>query len=514
MCAVSLRVDGIARIAVAIASFVYAASALLAVPGYMAAGDSLYHFDVARKIWAGDLAPDPSRSFPWTIFSEWPVDHYWGFHLLIAPFAAVRDSELGMKLAASVLFAAFMAVVHGVVKRRAVPFAWVWPLASVLFSSQDWRYLQLRGGVMMAAIALVFAENAFFTSRTRVRRAGIIGLSALSSLSYNGALILAPLHIAGMVGLALDRREEGKRAFHARRFEPVLTVLGLALGLLVNPYMDRKASTFRFAWFHVWKMGGDAENLFVGRENVEFNPFPLAALVREPIWLALLVFVGVAIAVLVRRHRRGEGVDRDQLVYGALTLAFVVLTARAVRLREYAVPLGFVFLASVSRSFLREGVLRSIVPNALFVVLVGGAAVGQWYKTIERIPRVHPPMDLYAGARPVLEAHAGVPIANIVEGDSSLLLWEWGGVQTAHTLSPYFIFYRDRALYEDLRTLRIEKREDLLAPALSRIRERGCRLVAARHDLPFHSFARAHPELLRSVFRNPQNGARIYEIVR
>jgi hypothetical protein len=36
--------------AVAIASFVYAASALLAVPGFMASGDSLYHFDVARKI--------------------------------------------------------------------------------------------------------------------------------------------------------------------------------------------------------------------------------------------------------------------------------------------------------------------------------------------------------------------------------------------------------------------------------------------------------------------------------
>lgn len=498
--------------AVVVASFAYAFSALRAVPGFMAAGDSLYHFDVSRKIWAGDLAPDPSRSFPWTIFREWPVDHYWGFHLLVAPFAAFRDSELGMKVAASVLFAAFIGVMVVVIERRRVPFAWVWALASVLFSSQDWRYLQLRGGVVMAAIALLFAENAFFNEHARRRRIVAVVLAALSSLSYNGALILVPLHVAGIVGLLLDQSEGGRSALRARAFEPALTALGLALGLLVNPYMDRKASTFRFAWFHVTKMGGDAESLFVGRENVEFNPFPLSALVREPVWLVLLAFVVVAAGILVVRRRRGLPLERDQIVYGALTVAFIVLTSRAIRVREYAVPIGFVFLASVSRTFLREHVVRSFVPPVLFGVLIGGAAYWQWFKTIERIPRVHPPIDLYAGARPVLEAHAGVPVANIVEGDSSMLLWEWGGVQVAHTLSPYFIYYRDRALYEDLRTLRTEFEDDVLAAALARMRARGCRLVSARHGIPFHGFAHRHPELARQVFVNLQNGARLYEI--
>lgn len=501
----------VARAAVAVASFAYALSALLAVPGFMASGDSLYHFDVARKIWAGNLAPDPSRSFPWTVYAEWPVDHYWGFHLLTAPFAAFRDSELGMKIAASALFAAFMVVMHVVVSRRRVPFAWVWTLASVLFSSQDWRYLQLRGGVVMAALALLYAESAFFTERTRVRRGLVVGLAALSSLSYNGALVLVPLHIAGIAGLALDRTEEGKRALRERMFEPLLGAFGLALGLLVNPYMDGRASTFRFAWFHVWKMGGDAENLFAGRENVEFNPFPLAALGREPVWAGLLVFVAIAVGILVVRHRRGLTIDRDQLVYGAVTLAFIVLTARAIRMREYSVPLGFVFFASVSRTFLADRV-RSILPGVLFGILLGGAALGQWFKTIERIPRVHPPLDLYAGARPVLERHAGVPVANLVEGDSSMLVWEWGGVQAAHTLSPYFIYYRDRALYDDLRTLRTESRDEVLTPAFERIRGRGCRLVAARNGLPFHGWAQRHPELLKSVFMNPMNATRLYEI--
>jgi hypothetical protein len=173
-----------ARIAVAVASFVYAASALLAVPGFMASGDSLYHFDVARKIWAGDLAPDPSRSFPWTIYADWPVDHYWGFHLITAPFAAIKDSEIGMKLAAATLFAVFLVVLHGVMIRRKVPFAWAWAFASVMISSQDWRYLQLRGGVVMAALVLVFAEVAFFVEDARRRRIAIVVITALSLLSY------------------------------------------------------------------------------------------------------------------------------------------------------------------------------------------------------------------------------------------------------------------------------------------------------------------------------------------
>ena len=57
-----------AALAVIVVSFAYALSALLAVPGFMAAGDSLYHFDVSRKIWAGDLAPDPSRGEEWRMF--------------------------------------------------------------------------------------------------------------------------------------------------------------------------------------------------------------------------------------------------------------------------------------------------------------------------------------------------------------------------------------------------------------------------------------------------------------
>jgi hypothetical protein len=500
--------DRAARIAVAVASFVYAVSALLAVPGYMASGDSLYHFDVSRKIWAGDLTPDPSRSFPWTIYADWPVDHYWGFHLMNAPFAAFNDSEIGMKVAAATLFALFLVVLHGVMRRRKVPFAWAWALASVMISSQDWRYLQLRGGVVMAALALVFAEVAFFVDDKRRRRIALVVIAWVSLLSYNGALALVPVHVAGIVALVVLERDR------TRMFEPLLTGIGLVLGLLANPYMDRKASTFRFLVFHVRNMGRDPERIFAGRENVEFNPFPLHALWDEWIWSVLLVIVAAAVFVLVRKRRRKEKLERDEIVYGALTLTFIVLTARTLRVREYAVPIGFTFLATVARPWMQrklagrsaQTMFRFTAAVVLGMILL---AARQWSRSVERIPRVHPPLDMFEGARPILEAHAGAPVANLVQGDSSMLLWEWGGVQVTHALSPYFVYYKDRALYDDLKTLRESPDDDAQRAALLRLRGRGCRLVSSRDDLTFNAFAFRHPELVHIVFAK---GARLYEI--
>src|ERR1700733_7393545 len=86
------------------ASLWYAAPPPFGPPGPMAAADSQYHFAVAREIWSGHLVPDVAHGLPWTVLHDMPVDHYWGYHVLIAPFAAARSPEAGMKSAACLMF--------------------------------------------------------------------------------------------------------------------------------------------------------------------------------------------------------------------------------------------------------------------------------------------------------------------------------------------------------------------------------------------------------------------------
>ncbi len=490
-----------------LAAFLYAAFTTLTIPGYMPSGDSLYHFGVAREIAAGTLAPSPARLLPWTIYAALPVDHYWGFHLLLVPFARIPHPELGMKLASATLFGGLVAAMTAVLARRRVPLPWAWACASMLFSSQDWRFLQLRGGVTLAAALLVFVEAAAFLEDTRRRRLLLLALAYAGALSYNGALLLLPFHGAALLGLAATGDRE---ALRARLAEPLVTAGGLLLGFCLNPYMTRDFAPLRFAAFHTWHMGTDSARLFVGRENVEYNPFPLHLLPQQWEWIVLVAALLAAGTYALRRgEARGEG-RAAALVYGACTLLGLLLTLRAVRMREYAVPLAFLFLGVAARDlaerWLTSRAARLLV--ALLLLLRAGPQIRQAHLLTEASSQ---PIGLFAEARPVLEKERTV-VANLVQGDSTFLYWEWLDVQVASGLSHYFLYLHDRALYDHLKELRDARDDEKAAAALRSLAARGSTLLSARPGIGFHRFAERHPELLEVAYRNESLGSALYRI--
>jgi hypothetical protein len=493
--------------AAALAAFAYAAFTMLLIPGHMASGDSLYHFGVSREIAAGTLAPSPAKLLPWTVFSALPVDHYWGFHLLLAPFALIPDPELGMKLGAATLFAALIGAMTWVLSRHRVPLPWAWACASVLFSSQDWRFLQLRGGVTLATALLVFVEAAAFLEAPRPRRALILLLAYAGMLSYNGAILLLPFHGAVLLGLAIHG---GWSALRGRLGEPLLTAGGLLLGLGLNPYMTRDFAPLRFAAFHTWHMTTDSAKLFVGREHVEFNPFPLHQLPRQWEWLVLVALLLAALVHALRRRKEHPGEGPEALVYGACTLLGLALTLRAVRMREYAVPLAFLFLGVATRD-LAERWLTSRAAHllaALLLLLRAGPQIKQTHLLTETTSQ---PIGLFAGARPLLEKERTV-VANLVQGDSTFLYWEWLDVQVASGLSHYFLYLHDRALYEHLKELREARDDAKAAAAVQALAARGVTLLSARPGIGFHRFAERHPERFEVAYLNRDLGSALYRI--
>jgi len=132
--------------------FCYSWWVLTQAAGYQPSADSHYHFTAARYLLRHGPWPSPATGLPFTVFAQLPVDHYWGLHVLLTPFAAISDYSLGLKLAAAVGFSIVFAALAAFFARRQVSHPIAWALLCGLFSNQDWRYLQLRGAQLLLVL--------------------------------------------------------------------------------------------------------------------------------------------------------------------------------------------------------------------------------------------------------------------------------------------------------------------------------------------------------------------------
>jgi hypothetical protein len=496
---------------VALIAAAYAAALLALSPGYQPGADSHYHFMIGRAIAHGQLAPDVARGLPMTVLRDMPVDHYWGYHVLLAPFALFANAELGMKVATVVLFAAVLVSVHLFLRARGVLYPWAWALACACFSTQDWRYLQLRGGQLMVPLLFAMAHVAFFEERTRRRRVALFALGYAAMLSYHGGLVLLPFHVGGVLALWLLGRD---RLARGQLFEPAITAAGLALGLTLNPYMDARASTWRFFALHVGDMGRDKAHLYDDQVVAEFHGFPARLLVEDVQWLVLLLAALGAIAFVAWRAlsaRAASRPSREAIVLAGMCVAGIALTAQAMRTREYSVPVAFSLFAVLAPRTLASSPRRQRVAQGLLAAVVAITMEVHGADTLPLI-RTHLPTHQYDGARALLEANGDRPILNIAEADYCMLLWQYERVVCVQALSRYFI-YPYKELFHDVWTLHDRADTSPETPAiLRRFWDRGVRLVAVHRTHAMRRYADAHPEALTLVFRSTLNGASIYAL--
>jgi hypothetical protein len=294
--------------------------------------------------------------------------------------------------------------------------------------------------------------------------------------------------------------------------EPVLTAIGMALGLTLNPYMDARASTWRFFALHVGKMGTDSAHLYDDQDIAEFHGFPARVLVGHPEWLILLAAAVTAVVCVVWRSRRAEGSERrasrEAIVLAGMTLTGIALTAEAMRTREYSVPVALALLA-----VLAPRIPASRLGTVFVASLLAVAGVVHGKSTLPLL-LTHLPTHQYRGARTLLEENGDRPILNIAEADYCMLRWEWSRVVCVQGLSRYFI-YPYPELFHDVWELHDHAETSAETPAiLRRFSDRGVQLVAVHRTHKMMRFADAHPEVLRLAFRSDVNGASIFVLDR
>ncbi len=356
----------IVAVAVALAAHISLAPRIAAV-------DSFYHIGHATEYLSRGLL---DTSFPWatqSVIRDLGADLWWGFHVLLVPFAAFSDPAMGIRVAAIVLTLLLAAAVLYVFQRHAVPYAGWWTALFLLaVPNVLYRYLMVRPHVLSLALALVLASVL-----VRGRWWQVLVVTAIMVWLHLSLFWMAP---GLVVAYGLARLVGRHRPAPDGAVPPLAAALavlgGTAAGWLARPHPWASAELAHVQIVELLsEKAGDRPLSFA----VELDPLSLAELGRTS-WFFLVAWAG-AVAVAVWSVGRPRGSDepppeasrRTLLLLAVLvSLAFAVLSVVSARraLVEFvafgslAVPLAWSALAQRARRW------AALLLGALLVVHV------------------------------------------------------------------------------------------------------------------------------------------------
>src|SRR5262249_41435167 len=199
--------------------------------------DGYYHIKWARLLWENIRAGHFPPPFPWlpltTLNAHDYVDHHLLYHIMLIPFAWFRDMQTGAKISA-ILFASLAVFsCYWLIVRYEIRYRLIWVLA-LLASSAPFLYrLNMTKAPPFAIIFLVIGTWLMFERK----HWPLLPLAFVFTLTYDMFVLLI---LAAVIWTAVIVWTE-------ERFEwrPLaLIALGVALGLVINPYFPRNLHLF------------------------------------------------------------------------------------------------------------------------------------------------------------------------------------------------------------------------------------------------------------------------------
>ncbi len=406
-----------------------------ATPG-LADHDGYYHMRLARLMWEQGLKPD----FVWLPFSLLSpaayYDHHFLHHVYLALFAGSPEPDaliLGAKLASTLMPALAFLAVWWLLRGQGVRWAGLWALA--LFAVSEAFLYRMSMPRAQSASLLILALGLHWLLQRRY--AALIPLGFVYVWWYNAFPLLAV--VAGAYAAAAfvtERRVEWKAV--------VYPLIGLALGLIVNPYFPQNIA---FIIQHVLpKIGPEATATSVGNE---WYPYPTWTLVENS-GGALAAFIIGAFAL----GWRGQRLDRRTLTAFALAVVFGYLLFKSRRFVEYAPAFALIFAAfSVSplvESWLAERA-RWARAAAVGAVTLLALPLALTMRDARGLMETSLPPDRYAAAMNWLKAHAA-PGSLLFQTDwddfPRLFFYNTDSLYTIG-LDPTYMQFYDPALYDE-----------------------------------------------------------------
>lgn len=294
--------------------------------------DGFYHIKMAYLMRTESLKP----AFPYLplsiLNSREYYDHHFLFHVALIPFT-FGDLRVGAKWAA-VTFASLAFLSTWILfKNQRIPYAWLWAMGLMAVSEAFIYRLSITRAQSLSLVVLMFGMD--WLLRAKYSRLAV--LAFVYVWLYNAFPLL--LVMAGLYVLAVWLVE--------RRFEYrplVFTGLGMALGMLVNPYFP---ANIVFAFQHILpKLAGNMEV----RVGNEWYPYDTAQLLQNSA-LSLVAFASGALALGLS----GKRMDLRTAFSFFLACLFGLMLFQSRRFIEYFPAFALVFAAFAwTPVFLRE----------------------------------------------------------------------------------------------------------------------------------------------------------------
>jgi hypothetical protein len=284
--------------------------------------DGFYHIKMAYLMRTQGLKPE----FPWLPLSilnprEF-YDHHFLFHVALMPFT-FGDLRLGAKWAA-VLFAslAFLSA-WNLLKNQRIPYASLWALGLAAVSEAFIYRMSITRAQSLSLVVLLVGLD--WLLRKKYKRLAL--LAFVYVWLYDAfPLLLVFAGVYALAGWLLEKRLEVRPL--------VFTGLGIALGLVINPYFPYNIV---FAVQHILPKLFEATAVSVGNE---WYPYDTAQLLENSP-LALAAFLSGTLALGLS----GRRMDLRTAASFALACLFGLMLFQSRRFIEYFPPFSLVFAA-------------------------------------------------------------------------------------------------------------------------------------------------------------------------
>ncbi len=368
--------------------------------------DAFYHLGHAAAYVEGSVL---DTSLPWatqSVIGDRGGDLWWGFHVLLTPFAAFEDPAAGIRAAAVLLTTLLGLTVLWVLRRHEVPGA-VWWAAGFLVAVPNvfFRYLMVRPHVLSLG-----ASIALLSVLVRGRWWQVVVLSALISWLHLSLFWVAPglavAYAIARIPITIGTEPSGPDRGVELGAAVASAVAGTLIGWLLRPEPLATASLLNVQLVALFAQKATGAPLPFAPE---LAPIGVAELLRTS-WLFAAAWVGglalTARGALRSAPHRLDGERATLLVAATLVsiafLGLALLSAR--RAMVQWVAFGFVTLPFAWSLTGAPGRRRWVLPVAA-VLLAAHLAWGAWRHSLN-VELVAFPGDALAEAAEFLESNS------------------------------------------------------------------------------------------------------------